>query len=87
MPPAATDSSKFTTTREEQGSPTMTSTTSSTTSSAADPKDAKDYYKAGSAEIVTETKLTVSRLEQVREILVAFDRMNESMNESAFSCM
>ena len=50
MPPAAAKLSRADT------SPTMTSS--------GEPA-AKDYYKAGSAEIVKETKLTVSRLETV----------------------
>ena len=55
MPPAA--ETKFV---RAETSPTMTSS-----SGESSPKDSKDYYKAGSAEIVTETKLTVSRLEAV----------------------
>lgn len=63
MPPAAENKFCRVDAAEET---TMTSPSNGGEEAPHKDSSSKDYYKAGSAEIVTETKLTVSRLEAVR---------------------
>jgi hypothetical protein len=66
MPPASTD-------KIPSPSPKVMSMAS--TAEEAHQNQAKDYYKAGSSEIVTETKLTVSRLETRRRLTKTSDKL------------
>ena len=75
-------------------SPTMSSSGTSSaegSSSSPTPPAPKDYYNAGSAETVTETKLTVSRLETVRHpcldgVLGTNGQTERGLSRSLFSC-